>query len=157
MAPYLRAHLLQDGARVGGRFHGQDECSTSRLNARAQLQQTPWSGIDPALRREVVLWATGRSVNNVPRAIEFAADRVAQSFIGRNAGSLQVARIHNTFVVKAGSLGWGARVEGQVRAGLSRGLVVAGVVALVGSRVGQRRVVAMLVHDTGVTAAGSVA
>ncbi|MFK7990881.1 MAG: hypothetical protein AB8I08_32980 [Sandaracinaceae bacterium] len=120
--------------RPGGRFHGQDECSDNRLRARAQLQQASWSGIDPALRREVVLWATGRSVNNVPKAIEFAADRVARSFIERNAGARQVARFHNTFVATSGSLGWLAlpQVEGQVRAGVSGGLVVAAVVAVGG-------------------------
>lgn len=120
--------------RPGGRYHGREECSGNRLRARARLQGTPWSGIDPVMRREVVLWATGRSTNNVPHAIEFAADRVAQSFIGRHAGSREVARIHNTFVATADSSAWSTlpRVEGHVRAGVSRGLVVAGVVAVGG-------------------------
>jgi len=92
--------------RPGGRWHGTDGCSEARLRARERLQRTPWNELDPELRRVVIAWATGKTRNPVPKAIEFAAHSVAMSFIGRNPGSVQLARIHNTFIATAASLGW---------------------------------------------------
>ncbi|MGE0789753.1 MAG: hypothetical protein AB7S26_29035 [Sandaracinaceae bacterium] len=89
--------------RPGGRSFGTDACADARLTARARLQRTAWKELDPLLRRVVIAWALGRTRNPVPGAIEFAAANVAASFIARNAGSVEVARIHNTFVATAGS------------------------------------------------------
>jgi len=92
--------------RPGGRWHGTAACSEARLRARERLQRTPWNELDPELRRVVIAWATGKTRNPVPKAIEFAAHNVAMSFIGRHPGSVRVARIHNTFIATAASLGW---------------------------------------------------
>lgn len=115
--------------RPGGRWHGEDPCAESRLRARERLQRMPWNELDPELRRVVVAWATGKTRNPVPKAIEFAAHYVATSFMDRHPGSVQVARIHNTFVATAASLRWTSLPTIEAQAGSVAGPIAAAVVA----------------------------
>lgn len=92
--------------RPGGRYHGADACAPARLDARERLQRTPWEALEPELRAVVLRWATGKTRNPVPKAVEFAAPRVAAAHIARNPGAQSVATLQNQFVASARSARW---------------------------------------------------
>ncbi len=66
-----------DFCRPGGRNHGQDVCSITRTNRRAQIHATTWEDINEDIQRFVLRWARGEISNPIPRGVDFAVPAVA--------------------------------------------------------------------------------
>jgi hypothetical protein len=98
----------RDGSkcRPGGSFHGRDECSESRLNARDRAASLTWAQIRPEVRDVVVKFVTGQLANPVQRAANFANPPVTEGYLSRNPASRVVLRDGNWYITEASTNGW---------------------------------------------------
>lgn len=76
----------RDGAkcRVGGPYHGRDECSVERLDNRDRLANLAWEDVSSDVQDLVYKWATGQIDNPVPKAVHFAVPAVVSGGSRRN-------------------------------------------------------------------------
>ncbi len=137
--------------RPGGDYAGQDNCAPSLLEQRDANAVRPWTQIPIAVREVVARAVTGNLPNPVPRAINFADERVSRGFLSRpaNAGSGVVLKAPasacpacNWYLYEARSANWPANFvqveldgrrssEAALAAGLGLGtLFFAGAVGL---------------------------
>lgn len=126
--------------RPGGRYHGRDECSERRLEARDQAATMPWSRIRPEVREVVVKFVTGQLPNPVPRAANFANAPVTQGYLERNPQSRVVLRDGNWYITEAATNSWPDDFVTITGGGGSTMALAAGLIgALIGAVVAYRR------------------
>ena len=96
LASLIRAHSqpvnpiwTRTGSKCapGGRYHGTDYCSASKLRRREACASRAWDSIAPGIREAVTKWATAKLPNPVPKAVDFAS-----SSIGHSADDIEIAR-----------------------------------------------------------------
>lgn len=113
--------------RIGGRYHGQDNCSPRRLEDREALSTLPWERLPSEIQDLVFRWATGQVDNPIPKAVHFAVPAVTTSgarravgdggddnwqFVWDSKGRTSIdptSRGGNTFVSTNRSRGWDPR------------------------------------------------
>ena len=101
----------RDGSmcRPGGKYAGHPECSEDKLKAREWYTNATWEQLNaryPDVVQIVSLWATGRLVNRVPRVTNFAAPKVAQSFLNHNPKAELFYKGDNWYIVDAEAVSW---------------------------------------------------
>ena len=127
----------RDGARCrpGGSHHGTDDCAERRLRNRDTAASMAFSQVRPEVQAKVNAWASGTLPNPAPRAVDFAAPKVARSFLNRVAGSELLKQAGNWFVGTRESLTW---PDNFVR------MVPSGSAARIGARIGPAVVVGLV-------------
>lgn len=84
-----------------------DPCFTARLERRERAARMAFSETDLAVQEAVTDWDAGVLHNPVPKAVDFADDRVGQNFIDSHAGSRAVLRAGgNVYIATRSSLQW---------------------------------------------------
>ena len=83
-------------------------CCESLLVRRAAAAVMPFSATSQAVQAAVNAWFNGTLPNPVPKAVEFADQRVGHNFVNnpRNAGSVIVKDAGNVYIATAASLRW---------------------------------------------------
>ena len=98
--------------RPGGRYHDQSNCREAVLATRDRNFQDVTDGWqsyqskEPRVVQRLLDWEAGLIPNSVPRAVDFAAQNVAQGYVNRNPGSQIIYRKSNWFVAYPASLSW---------------------------------------------------
>jgi hypothetical protein len=99
--------------KPGGRYHGDDRyCRESQLRVRDSNfrdVQNGWEAYrskQPEVVQRLIDWEAGLIPNSVTRAVDFAAQNVAQGYVSRNPGSQIIYRKSNWFVGYPASLRW---------------------------------------------------
>jgi hypothetical protein len=93
---------------MSGTWYGTDYCSEARLAKRDRNATTPFDALKDSTKRVVLAFVAAELPNPVPRAIDFADERVASGFLRRNPGSFVVKRAGNWYVGTAQSRRWPA-------------------------------------------------
>jgi len=94
--------------RPGGSRAGSEDCAETRLAARDRNAVMPFSSARANVKAAVTSWFNGTLPNPVPKAVEFADQRVGHNFVNnpRNAGSVIVKDAGNIYIATAASLRW---------------------------------------------------
>lgn len=92
--------------RPGGEYHDRDNCAERRLAVRDTAARISWGELPQEIRDAVSEWFSGRMPNPVPKAVDFAAPNVSESFLSRNPGAHVVKRLDNWYIAAYESPGW---------------------------------------------------
>lgn len=100
--------------RPGGQYHNQSNCREAVLATRDrnfQDVQNGWQAYrnkEPRIVQRLIDWEAGRVPNGVPRAVNFAAASVSESYPSRfpSANAEILYRKSNWFIGEHGSTNW---------------------------------------------------
>ena len=102
----------RDGSKCAGARRQNRNCAEHVLRRRDLAQSISWDALlkrSPRQMATVIQWATGRLPNPVPRAVDFAAPRVAEHFRKNvRPGSVYVKKAGNWFLATPESQQWPA-------------------------------------------------
>lgn len=115
----IRAHsqpvnpkYLRNGkfCKVGGRDHGTNACSASRLKTRDEACSATWEFLqkrNPEVIKKVTLWAQGLLPNSCSRAVDFANPGVSRNILKKNPQTTKLLKkAGNWFIMIKPSQSW---------------------------------------------------
>jgi len=105
-------------------------CCETLLARRDSAATMPFSAASPEVKSAVTSWFAGTLPNPVPKAVEFADQRVGNNFVANHAGSTIVKNAGNAYIATAASLRWPPNFVTMTGGGGSTTLPILLVVAL---------------------------